>query len=164
MPSLFLRSQTYSFHHPVRPYLQLRRTSTQVLNLSILNFTLVKPANFLFIQICFFSSELEKHPSRLQNLPPGLSRTLCNFSCILSIFAALLLLRRPWLKSLLPLPNDWNNVSSHSSSFFAWSHFKHCQSHLLKHSSSFIRALCNLHGLPSGLAWNTFPSGIIHSS
>lgn len=58
----------------------------------------------------------------------------------------------PWLKSLLPLPSDWNNFSSNSNAFSAWPHFKHWQSHLLKHSSSFIPAFDSLHWLPSVLA------------
>lgn len=58
----------------------------------------------------------------------------------------------PWLTSLLPLSSDWNNFSSNSNAFFAWCHFKHCQSHLLKHSAGFIPAFDNLHWLPSGLA------------
>lgn len=104
-------SLTYSFHRLAKPCLQLRGASTRVLQ----HFKLyITKTQLTFHSNCLFSSVLEKHHSGLQNLPPGLSRTLCNCSWILSIFVALLLLHRPWLKSLLPLPKDWNNVPSNS--------------------------------------------------
>lgn len=55
--------------------------------------------------------------------------------CVPSSF---LLLHSPWLKSLLPLPNNQNNFSSNFNAFFAvflfffsQSYFKHCQSYLI---------------------------------
>lgn len=58
-------------------------------SLSILNFTSLK---LTFLLICLFSSVMEKQRCTLQNLTPSLNRALCNCSCILSIFIALLLL------------------------------------------------------------------------
>lgn len=110
-----------------------------------------------FLLICLFSSMMEKQHSTLQNLTPSLNRALCNCSCTLSIFIALLLLHRP----LLLLSNDWNN-SSNFNAFLAWSHFKYCRSHLLKRGSTFIPAL-PLQLASLWLGMEHFSSGVMHS-